>query len=399
MFPNFYYLFRDLFGVEIYALVYINTFGFFVAISFLLANLTMGWELKRKEEEGLLHAKSGKKWVGGQPAAMDYVVNALVGFLFGWKFIYLIVNAKEFFADPQSKILSLDGSVTAGIVVALVMVVSKYLQYLKTKKLYPEPKWEMDQLHPYQRMGNFTIVAAVAGLFGAKMFDHMEHWDKFIENPLGAFLNPFSGLTFYGGLIVGGAAILYVANKAKIHWRHMLDVGGPAMMLAYGVGRIGCHMSGDGDWGIVNTLAKPGFLPDWMWAYNYPNNVAGICDQVDGVSIHCADGITPVLANPVWPTPFYEAVAGIALFFVLWSIRKRIKVPGVLFSIYLIFAGFERFWVEKIRVNAVYHIAGMDITQAEIISVVLMLVGVLGIFYFRRNPNVPEMKWTKEEAV
>ncbi|MCB0735073.1 MAG: diacylglyceryl transferase, partial [Bacteroidetes bacterium] len=68
MFPNFYYLFRDLFGVEIYALVYINTFGFFVAISFLLANLTMGWELKRKEEEGLLHAKSGKKWVGGQPA-------------------------------------------------------------------------------------------------------------------------------------------------------------------------------------------------------------------------------------------------------------------------------------------------------------------------------------------
>ena len=150
----------------------------------------------------------------------------------------------------------------------------------------------------------------------------------------------------------------------------MLDVGGPAMMLAYGIGRMGCHFSGDGDWGTVNLSAKPSFLswlPDWAWAYEYPNNVLGV-----------------VLENPVWPTPLYEVIMAFILFAILWSIRKKVKVPGVLFSIYLIFSGIERYIIEKIRVNPDYHFLGMSFTQAEMISVFFVLIGTAGIIWFKR---------------
>ena len=90
-----------------------------------------------------------------------------------------------------------------------------------------------------------------------------------------------------------------------------------------------------------------------------------------------------MLANPVWPTPFYESIMCIVLFFVLWSMRKKIKTPGVLFSIYLIFNGIERFFIEKIRVNTEYPILG-GITQAEIISTILFLLGIAGVFYFKK---------------
>ncbi len=390
MFPNFYHLVKDLLGIEIPGLVYVNTFGFFVAIAFLLANYTMRLELKRKEEDGLLEGMPGKQWFGKLPGVTDYASNAILGFIFGWKFIYLFVNASTLFDDPQSHILSSEGSILFGVLAAVISVGLKYYDAIKVKRKYPEPIEKDIVIHPYQRMGTITLVAAVAGLLGAKIFDHMEHWDEFIANPLGAFLNPFSGLTFYGGLICGGAAVLWLAKKYKINWKHMLDVGGPAMMLAYGVGRIGCHMSGDGDWGQVNEFAKPSFLPDWLWAYTYPNNVAGICDAEAHTG--CPPGQIPELILPVWPTPLYEAIMCVGLFFVLWYLRKRISIPGVLFSVYLFLAGFERFWIEKIRVNAVYKIAGMEITQAELISTAMMIGAAIMFVWFRKTNKSQDLE-------
>ncbi len=382
MYPNFYHLFKDLFGVEIYGLVIINTFGFFVAIAFLLANYTMKLELKRKESEGLLQGMQAKKWFGKKGGIFDYASTVFFGFIFGWKFLHLLFNMGSSLLDnPQQYLLSTDGSLVLGFLGAAVAVGMRYYDDLQMQKKYPEPVLKDVVIHPHQRMGTLTLVAAIAGLIGAKVFDHMEHWDEFIKDPLAAFADPFAGLTFYGGLICGGAAVLYCANKYRINWKHMLDVGGPAMMLAYGVGRIGCHMSGDGDWGIPNNTPNPG-LPDWMWAYTYPNNVAQICNPVTHAG--CPEGTVPELICPVWPTPFYEAIACIALFGVLWYLRKRISVPGVMFSLYLFLAGFERFWIEKIRVNATYKIAGMEITQAEIISTVMMISAVILYFFFKQ---------------
>ncbi|HEY4799132.1 MAG TPA: prolipoprotein diacylglyceryl transferase family protein, partial [Bacteroidia bacterium] len=162
---------------------------------------------------------------------------------------------------------------------------------------------------------------------------------------------------------------------------HLIDACAPALMLAYGVGRLGCQMAGDGDWGIDNLSAKPSWfiLPDWAWAYTYPHNVNNV-----GIAMpDCTGKFCSVLENPVFPTPLWEAVTCIILFFVLWSVRKRITAPGVLFSLYLILNGIERFFIEKIRINTTYHIFGHRITQAEIISTALFFLGIAGIFYFR----------------
>lgn len=385
MYPNFYYLFQDLFGVEWKGLVFINTFGFFVALGFLAANWLMARELKRKEAEGILKGREVRTMVGGPLSISDLVINGLLGFLMGWKFVYLIVNAGEFFDDPQSHILSGEGSILWGVLLAAGAVALKLYEHNQVKKKYPKRTEQVQIRHPFQLMGTITLVAAVAGFLGAKLFDHLEHWDDFIKNPLAAFADPFSGLTFYGGLICGGAAVLWYAQRNGIHWRHMLDVGGPAMMIAYGIGRIGCHMSGDGDWGVVNPSAKPSFLPDWLWSYTYPNNVARICDPFTGA--RCMPGEDVVLSAGVWPTPIYETIMALVLFAILWQLRKRIQIAGVLFSIYMIFAGVERFLIEKIRVNIKYHLGSVDITQAELISLAMILVGIIGIIYFRKIGN------------
>lgn len=113
-------------------------------------------------------------------------------------------------------------------------------------------------------------------------------------------------------------------------------------MLSYGIGRVGCMMSGDGDWGIVNNNPKPSwmnFLPDWMWAFKFPHNVNN-----DGIPIPgCVGRWCHELPEAVYPTSFYETIMAIILFGVLWAIRKQITTPGLLFSIYLILNGAERF--------------------------------------------------------
>jgi phosphatidylglycerol---prolipoprotein diacylglyceryl transferase len=102
----------------------------------------------------------------------------------------------------------------------------------------------------------------------------------------------------------------------------------------------------------------------------------------EGVIIPGCEGeFCTMLENPVFPTPLYEAVICITLFVVLWSMRKSIKIPGVLFGIYLMMNGVERFFIEKIRINSVYHLFGNEITQAEIISTCLFLVGLAGAIF------------------
>jgi prolipoprotein diacylglyceryltransferase len=169
---------------------------------------------------------------------------------------------------------------------------------------------------------------------------------------------------------------LYCKSK-KIKLVHLYDAMATTMMLAYGLGRVGCQVAGDGDWGIPNTHPKPfGWLPDWMWAYQYPHNVVG-----EGVPIPgCTGQFCNQLPVPVYPTPFYEIVACLILFGILWMIRKKVKVPGRLFGIYLVLNGLERFFIEKIRVNTKYEFLPFQPTQAELISTLLVIAGLVLIY-------------------
>ena len=227
-----------------------------------------------------------------------------------------------------------------------------------------------------------TMIAAVSGIIGAKIFHNLENIDIFLADPVGQLLS-FSGLTFYGGLIAGAISVIWYTKKYNINTKHLIDSYAPALILAYGIGRIGCQMSGDGDWGINNLEPKPHWmscLPDWMWSYTFPHNVINAGVPIEG----CSGKFCMELANPVWPTAFYEVVMSLAIFGLLWAMRKHIKVPGALFFIYLVFNGVERFFIEKIRINTEYNILG-GITQAEIISFCLVLTGIIGATYLYKN--------------
>jgi prolipoprotein diacylglyceryltransferase len=177
-------------------------------------------------------------------------------------------------------------------------------------------------------------------------------------------------------------AICIFAYRKNISIKHLCDAAAPALMIAYAIGRMGCQLSGDGDWGIDNLNPKPevlAFLPDWFWSYNYPHNVLGEGIPIPGCEgQHCAQ-----LPNPVYPTPLYEAIVCIAMALILWFSRKKFKTPGVFFFTYLILNGVERFSIEKIRVNTTYKLFGYAITQAEIISFIFILMGIVGIFYMK----------------
>ncbi len=385
MYPSLYYAVKDLFGLNIPFLKMFQSFGFFVALAFIAASYVWTKELKRKDELGLL-GTSTRKFLKGQKATTNELLfSAIFGFFIGYKLLYIALDFTAFTENTQGFILSFEGNFVGGIIGA---VVSAYLTYRdKERQKLETPIWVEEVLKPHQLVSNMTIIAAVSGLLGAKIFHNLENWDEFMFDPIDAIFS-FSGLTMYGGLICGSISVIYYGRKHNIAVTHLIDSSAPAIMLGYAVGRIGCHVAGDGDWGIVNTAPKPNWLswaPDWVWAYDYPNNVNGVGEVLP----NCFDAkFCTHLVPPVFPTPFYETIMCLILFFILWKIRKRVVVPGMLFSIYLILNGMERFTIESIRVNTLYHIGSFSFTQAQLISSLLFMTGVVGVFYFKsRSKN------------
>jgi phosphatidylglycerol---prolipoprotein diacylglyceryl transferase len=379
MYPNLYYAFRDLFGVEWKFLRFVNSFGFFVAIAFIIAAVVLTAELRRKSKQGFFHPTEMQVMVG-QPATLaDILLNFLLGFLLGYKIIALFILDNSATEDPQAFIFSSLGSWPAGIAMGLLFGGLKWWE--KNKQKLDKPEKRVVRIWPHDRVGEITIIALVFGLLGAKLFDIFENWSDFLKRP-SDYIFSAKGLTFYGGLICAALAIWWYAKKHKIGFWHLNDALAPTMMLAYSIGRVGCQVSGDGDWGIDNVKPKPfGWLPDWMWSYNYPHNVNEVGLPIPG----CTDGkFCNQLPVGVFPTPFYEVIFCFLLFLVLWMLRKKLKVPGTIFAIYLMLNGMERFLIEKIRVNTRLNIFGFQPTQAEVISTLLFLSG-LGLFLWLRR--------------
>ena len=386
MYPSLYYLFQDLFGIEIGFFKLFQSFGFFVALAFVIGSYIWTNEIKRRTALGQFNPQTKKAIKGKKASFTDFIPSILTGFLLGFKLGLLLTDYNNFINDPQGYLLSLHGNLYTGIAVAAI---SYYINYRDAKKEeLPEPVEVEEKVSPSTHVGNMVMIAALFGIIGAKLFHLLENPGQFATmfDSAGSF---FSGLTMYGGLIVGGIATGWYAIKNKLNILHTLDSAAPVLLIGYAIGRIGCQIAGDGDWGIDNLTQQPSwlsFLPDWTWSFTYPHNVnnEGI-RIVDCVSPYCSE-----LVNPVWPTPFYETLMCFALFALIWKLRTKSFAPGVLFSIYLIMNGAERFLIEKIRINVE---VAEGITQAEIISTVLIILGGIGIWFFIKSKDKYSAAW------
>ena len=423
MYPNLYYVCKDWFGVEWHALYFLNTFGMMVAISFIVGAAILSAELKRKEKQGLMSPREETITVGEPASFSELFSNGILGFIFGFKLIGLLFFKPDFL-NAQEYIFSKEGSFIGGLLLGGVLVFVKWREKKKIQLSQPEKR--IVRIWPHDRVGDIIMLGLVFGILGAKLFDNLEHWQEFWEHPIRSILSP-SGLTFYGGLILASIAILIYAFKKGIALKHLMDAAAPALMIAYALGRIGCQVAGDGDWGIYNSayvndpsgkpvLAQSGgfekslqdnatyflqgrvgdtivtdrvyasldavphyackgvsFLPNWFFAYSYPQNVNRDGIVMPGVT----DEHNRILPSPVYPTPLYEFLICTLLFFILWLIRKKIKLPFVMFGLYLLLNGLERILIEKMRVNNPYIIWGVEATQAQLIAFGLMIAGVL----------------------
>jgi phosphatidylglycerol---prolipoprotein diacylglyceryl transferase len=374
---------NDVFGTNVQWPI--QSFGFFVAIAFLVAAWLLRLELIRKENLGLMQSTDKKVKVGEPASFQDLAVNGIIGFVIGFKLLFAIFNYSSCASNPQAFVFSSAGSFLGGLIGAAIAIYLKYAE--KKKQQLKQPKWETIKVYPHHRVGDIVVIAAIAGFTGAKIFNFLEvpaDFDLFLQNP---GENLFSGLTIYGGLIIGGIAVLYYALKNKIKPLHLTDAVAPGLILAYGIGRIGCQVSGDGDWGIPNLLNKPNWLswlPDSLWSNNFAHNIINEGTLIPG----CEGDFCHQLVPGVFPTPIYETVMAAAIFGFLWYMRKKTSIPGVITALYLIFNGIERFFIEKIRVNVKYEFGNIHITQAEIISVIFFLSGLIMLLIVIRNARM-----------
>jgi phosphatidylglycerol:prolipoprotein diacylglycerol transferase len=231
---------------------------------------------------------------------------------------------------------------TFGICFALAFVASGALMGRRLRELGKPTDWAYEMV----------FAALLGGLVGSRLDFLIENWSD-VSHDLLKNVFSGSGLVWFGGLVGGAAGVLLWAR-----WRHwlglqLLDACAAPLAIGYAVGRIGCQVSGDGDYGIRSDLP---------WAMAYP------------------DGTVPT-TQQVHPTPVYETVTMGLVALVLWQLRDR-AAPGILFGLYLVLAGVERFLVEFIRRNDSV-VAGLTVPQ--LVSLAMMAGGAALIMARRRN--------------
>jgi len=382
MFPDLSYFFHAVLGTDVDNWTSIfKTFGVFLAISFLGAAWVLRSELERKELQGLIKPIPVKQTSTGFLATREAFVNGLVAFFIGFKVPYVYQNFDAFKLDPAGLIFSMKGHWFLG---GLAAVLIGLYYFVSTKNLAEEQKEKNLVIHAHMKVGDIIMVAAISGILGSRLFSILENFGDFLRDPIGQLLSG-SGLTIYGGLILGFVGVYLYVKKLNINPLHVMDITALAYPLAYAIGRMGCHFSGDGDWGIVASAEKPSWFifPDWLWSYEYPHNVLmeGV-KMKDCVGIYCNK-----LAEGVYPTSIYEIVGSLLLFWVLWVSRKNFKTFGLLFFVFLFFNGIQRFFVEYIRVNPRYDLFGLDWSMSQFIAFAFMIAGIIGVILLKAKGN------------
>jgi phosphatidylglycerol:prolipoprotein diacylglycerol transferase len=192
-------------------------------------------------------------------------------------------------------------------------------------------------------------LTGLAGLIGARLYHLAEDPQAFFANPLPLLFSTM-GFAWFGAFLGGFIALVLLARSYKIKILQMLDVASPAAALGYGIGRIGCLISGDGDYGIPTSLP---------WGMSFPN------------------GLVPTTER-VHPTPIYEFLAALVIGHILWrigpSILRRERPDGSVFAYYLILSGIARFLVEFIRLNPPLL---FGLSNAQLASALCFVAGVI----------------------
>lgn len=189
-----------------------------------------------------------------------------------------------------------------------------------------------------------VVVALAGGLVGARLYWLLANPSAFNRDPLGSLFSG-SGLTWFGGLFGGVLAVYIWTRWRKIPLVEMFDIAGPCLALGYAIGRIGCQVSGDGDYGSESSLP---------WAMGYPD---GTVPTADGVTVH--------------PTPIYETLVMGYVALCLWRLRGKLK-PGSLFALWMVASSVERFLVEFLRRN---DGALIGFTQPQLWALAIGLAG------------------------
>jgi phosphatidylglycerol---prolipoprotein diacylglyceryl transferase len=231
---------------------------------------------------------------------------------------------------------------TFGLFFALNFVAWGAIVAVRLRELGRPPDWAWEMV----------FVALVGGFLGARGYFIVQNWDEASDDLLGTLFSG-SGLIWYGGLIGGTLAMVAWARWRGWLGLELLDVAAFGLPIGYAIGRIGCQVSGDGDYGVASTLP---------WAMAYP------------------DGTVPT-DEEVHPTPIYETLVMGTVGYMLWRLRDVIR-PGGLFALYLVLAGAERFLVEFLRRN---DPAALGLTAAQLESLALFCAGVVWVTLLLRR--------------
>ena len=217
-------------------------------------------------------------------------------------------------------------------------------------------------------------IAGLAGIVGARLYHVLESPAEFFANPWPQLISRF-GFAWFGGFLGGFAALLTLSRREEIPTLTFLDACTPAACVGYAIGRIGCLLSGDGDYGIPATVP---------WGMSFPNGVVPTTET-------CVQQGWPADCR-VHPTPLYEFFVWMLIAYVLWRIGAYVlrekKSAGLVFCGYLVFTGIARFLVEMIRINP-RSFFGMSNAQAA--SAASVLLGVVLFFVVRKTrASVPQ---------
>ncbi len=271
-----------------------------------------------------------------------------------------------------------------GFMMAIAFIVADYLLGKEFKRLKMNVNYANEMV----------ILALMFGIVGAKILYLIENFSDFLKSPFDMIFSA-GGLTWYGGFILAFLVLLLYVKRKKLSLFKVLDATSPALALGYGIGRIGCHLSGDGDYGIPTSLPwgtiyangtlKPTYalrsyferFPELAEKYNYwslsskviGEDKFGVITEFDTfIKLH--------------PTPVYEFILMLIIFEILWIYRKRIKYSGELFGLYLIFSSIERFSIEFIRLNSPLL---FGFTEAQLISILLLISGVVFLVKLKKD--------------